>query len=1739
MKTNTLWTKKLLSLIVAVTIMAMILVPYGVMATGNSTIFADFGEKEIVVGETVEFTVSTIANDDAGVMVKGKFEIEAEDADISKLEYYETFTGMEGWYEFPNKTFGEFGPATTGFPMMDATSTFRVTFAEPGEYGAKVSAVKVEDGSELCSQEFVVTVLDWADYTKLEAAVSIAEKYDEAKYTPESYNALNEAIENANNVDKSLTESNQAEIDALEEAIYDAIDALVKVTTVNFYAAAVAEDPAENYAIANKIVLVFGESIEEDADIASKLSIAEVIENARWINDTVYELGLTEDHGLLNGTVIEYVTDYSIKTVRGEALTDAQAIVEGNLEGAAEYVTATAMTATIVKNSAHPGVSPDDKVVLVFNAPVYGTPDEIEVNGMTAASIDDTYTVYEIVLEGTEEINDYTTLSYEGIEAGLNGTFNESKAPVVVGALAVENSGDALLEGDEIVVYFDRPTNGESIDANVVFGDAEAEWNDANTILTFVLGAGASYENGMKINLGNIGIMDEFETVDYEGVDFECEGALIVGEAPVVERILIVDNNGTAKTEGDEIIISFNIPTNGPELTSEIAKSIVVKEGQGLGSDFKAIWNDAKTEIVITVGKTANLDDEVLFDLSAWGITDCDGLYYYVGEIIEPVGSFGTSVAPKITRAIAFTQGTRHIIRVFFNTEIVIKSTMDVSINNNFNIGTDASEKWTNNGITYFDLILGEDHSEFVTGVNTITFDGVIADKESGKSVESVSAVISGGFERDIEPEIISLTAYSQDGSGVAKAGDKVILVLNSAVTSIKSEYDFVSDDKVTWTYTLAEDGEIAIGDELGFEIESQGKSYENSASVAGSFGYKAEVKLLSVTAYSQDGSGVAKAGDEIVVVFNSPVAGLTSELGKAVTTDNMTWIITLEEDNAVEIGAKLTFGVEDLMTNEALSFEKNLTGSFGYETEIELLSATVYSEQGNGVANAGDKIVLVFNAPVTGVASELGTVSTENGVVWTITLEKTNVEIGNTMAFDVSSVASGKVYSTEAKLEGSFGYLVEPEIISVTAYSKDGSGVAKAGDKIVVVFNTSVKVKMVNNNHVAATEGNTYTYTLTQTDILEEKCEIGKNFELTVESVVTGVEYTLDKEISGSYGEFVEPEIISVTAYSKDGSGVAKAGDKVVVVFNTLVQVTAIADIPVKANAGYTYEYTLKENGEYEIGDKFQFTAISVASGESYELEKEIGGSYGNFVEPTIQSVTAISKTGCGVAMAGDSIVVVFDSAVRVGAADANEVYVYTYILTDEDVANERYAIGSKYSIVVWSAPTGLKYTLEKEIGGSYGYIEIPKVMSATLMETVNKEIIRVVFDKATNMSEISNENQKKFRDKNEHLGAEATAEWSDAYTLTITLGADATTTTTNVLNLSGLGIKSAASGEIVTGLEEIEIKGSLIPVVTDVIASEGTITINFSARTNGKADITKLTSLLGVGAKAAWGNYNKTLTITLGENHTMTNNGYIVLNDMGIYDGFSEKYHVTGQYQVTRGDLEGGVLVVTKIVAQSSDKSCATAQQGDKIIVKFNSATNLKGNELGVEINSTAVDEIIAVEGGNEKLGAGYNGIWTAYDTFEIILGGEKGVTDPTIAVGDVITVKSVAFANGENTMAEQSTELTGSFNGREFVVTDGKIERTADKDGDYRISVKVENTLLDTDVVPTIVCVGYKGNEPVSVMRVCVDVETSVQPVFEFARGYEITSAKIYVFNDVFADMAGAPEVLAETYTIEYSK
>lgn len=1012
-------------------------------STTQKDLVITLGESATVaVEDYVEFSNDSIAEASTGEYFNGTVKItgslECANIDYSGIKPDDATITVTGYASAPTSVgTGTFNYELTKENYVTKTGSFTITQDDLG------GTYKVTD-----------TMEKPASYTELDAKITEASGYSADNYTEASFKALTTALANANSVSRDLKYDEQDTINALLTALENAINGLVARRTVDFMVAGVDENVAGNYGKATKLVVVFAEPIAAVANaVLDNLSVKDKIETAEWADaeQTVLNLKLKANVNITSPLEVTYTASDSVKTKLNPAVINTKTVTAiGNFNGAENLVTATEMAATIVKGSGKPGVGQNDKIILVFNAPVKNSPATITVNGMNATVVAGTSnTVYQIVLDGSEIIDNSTTLSYEGMTASLNGSFGEAVAPKVM-------------------------------------------------------------------------------------------------------KVVAVDNDGTANTYKDQIIISFDRPTNGVAISSSDLKNVVTKAGQGFGEDATASWNTPKnTELTITIGREAEIKDDVIFNLGSLGIKDEYGIASYVGESLSIEGSFGTTIAPKITRAIAFTQNNQHKIRVFFNTLVTPKVGLTVYVDN-FGEGASVGA-WMHNGISYYDIILGDGHQEFITNTYDVIFDGVLADAETEKTeVVDLRAKIQGGFEQDIEPEILSLTAYSNDGTGIAKAGDEVILVLNSEATNVTSNLgSFTKVDGVTWKYVLTSDEEVAITQNVSFTINALGKTFTRNASITGSFGYFVEPKLLSATAYSKDGSGVAKAQDEIVLVFNAPV----------------------------------------------------------------VVSSGLYGELANknGETNVAD-------------------------TVWKITnLNTSNIAIGTTVSFNVLSVATGKTYTREITLGGTFGKVTEPHILSVTAVSRHGYGVPKAGDSIIVVFDTKVNIKV--NGAYTTVADNVYTYTLAT----DGEYDVNDLFEITVKVPSTGIEYNLNETIGGSFGNIQENKIISSFLYYNSSvreefidvvfSAETNGNDGLVTTPSVVETIKTNNDkldvVSAEFVDNYTFRIKLGNGSEIVEGDEITLEGINItdkktgAAIEAADLKSTVKGS----LIPVVQSAVVVDN--------------------------------------------------------------------------------------------------------------------------------------------------------------------------------------------------------------------------------------------------------------------------------------------------------------------------------------------------------------------------------------------------------------------------------------------------------------------------------------------------------------------------------
>lgn len=709
-----------------------------------------------------------------------------------------------------------------------------------------------------------------ADYTALNAKIAIAETYSAENYTVESFETLTAKLNDAKNISTDLKFDEQGTIDSALSALESAINGLVARRTVDFMAVGVDDNVNKNYGKATKIVIVFAEPIDATADkVLANLSIKDKIESASWADgeNTILSLELRANATVADSEEITYTANNDVKTKLNPAVVDTKTVTAiGNFSGAESSVTATQMAATIVKGSSKPGVSENDKIIIVFNAPVKNSPARIAVNGMNATVIANTSnTVYEIVLDGSEEINNSATLSYNGMTASLNGSFGEAEVPKALKAYAIDNDGTELVENDEIVVKFNVPTNGANDISKVSvkgtgytasLGASTMSWDSTKTQLTIKLASDAVIKDGVEINLKNLGVKDSYETVDADA-----------------------------------------------------------------------------TSLVLTVE-----------------------------------GSFGYTVQPRIVKAMAFSQGTYDYIRVFFNTTVKngIATIEEPTFSNGFEMGSGAQYGVVDNGsLTYYEVKMNKNaHSALQPGT-TIALTG-IADKETGsKFVSDTPYEISGAFVSPITPEIQNVVALSNDGSGVAKAGDKIVVIFNTEITdgdatvlngkSFGTGYTKTVSGNVA-EITLGENPTVEIGSEIKFENFKDKATLSATMETAtkkigGTFGKIIEPEIISATAISNDGSGIPKVGDKIVVVFNTKVEIGGNEL--------FVYEYELKESDNLDdylVGETFTVNVKSVSTGISKECEKDITGSYGLETMPSVKSVVLSG------ANGIETITVVFD---------------------------------------------------------------------------------------------------------------------------------------------------------------------------------------------------------------------------------------------------------------------------------------------------------------------------------------------------------------------------------------------------------------------------------------------------------------------------------------------------------------------------------------------------------------------------------------------------------------------------------------------------------------------------------------------------------------------------------------------------------------------------------------------------------
>ena len=1107
MKTKSLSVKKLLSLVLALTMMATMILPTCVFAaapavdgTAVATVLKGATDTELVKQITIAFNTEIKLNDenfdDVNVTVNNAHTIGASTADVDATD--------------EKKLVITLGTGAT----VEVGDT--ITFASD-------VIVNKENETESFDGSIVVTGSLTPATVVLNAPAGVTATVDggvtEFGVGTYTYSASGTGFEDATNVEFDIEASDLG----TEKAI---TVAMTEVTPVGFTATAVATNVAATYGKADKVVLVFAEPINATAEeVFAQLDINTKTKDPVWTVDKTV-LTLTVNGDVENGTEVKYAKNTSIKTTSGKIVADGSATIAGNFVGAENLVTATSMTATIVKGAPFkPEVQAADSIVLVFNAPV-ATDDPITITAdsetLTATADDTTKTIYTVDLDGSEDLEEVTEVAYGTIIATLNGSFGKAVAPKVLKAVAVDNDGTALTAGDSIIVYFDRNTN--EITTGNLAGNLEGasyEWINAQTLKITLADTPISVDE--EINIDSLDIKDNYNLISATGLtNIELEGGFGEAIKPEIVRVTAVSYTGYPEAkQGDKIVIAFNTLVDHTGVDED---DIAVRKGN-LGNGFELQWEDGETSVaVITLGTDELLDVEIketaiLFTEDIWDLSHTKKLKDQ--EYIVSNGAWGVTITPELISATIVkvtdkpgAQKDDKIVLVF-TTPVNANRDTEVSMLSCLgNIGTNATGTWSGNG-TIYTVELGTGAS-FDNGKITFTNNGTIKDFYEFTNVLDKELTLKGSFGEGNQPRLLSTSIVKTQIAPGPQAGDQLVLVFSSMTNGENTEPNILnkfdvdfgngstgvwSNDGTVYTVTLGEGAELrsslTLMNNTGLtDIHGSVNAVTgNAVTYYGSFGVAAEqpLKVSNVVAYSDT------LNDYIKVIFNTKtniqnIADLEAAIKRANTPEGENTVCVFGNDCRVEAisdtellirldsnSSTISSGDEISLDNTGIVAKSDsstiegqpLTGDIpavaGYFVPVVLEKPVAtgkvitikFSTRTNGAGV--DKIKQQTALYGSGVDAEWK----ENNTKLVITMSD-----DNTMSDDSYIVLNGlgikdgfsnthevvgeyKV-DTELLEHGFITFTIYAQAVGVDNTSREDVSVAKAGDKIIIEFSRS-----------------------------------------------------------------------------------------------------------------------------------------------------------------------------------------------------------------------------------------------------------------------------------------------------------------------------------------------------------------------------------------------------------------------------------------------------------------------------------------------------------------------------------------------------------------------------------------------------------------------------------------------------------------------------------------------------------
>ncbi|MFV8226837.1 beta strand repeat-containing protein, partial [Christiangramia aquimixticola] len=581
--------------------------------------------------------------------------------------------------------------------------------------------------------------------------------------------------------------------------------------------------------------------------------------------------------------------------------------------------------------------------------------------------------------------------------------------------------------------------------------------------------------------------------------------------------------------------------------------------------------------------------------------------------------------------------------------------------------------------------------------------------------------------------ELVKSGTYQDNGDGIVNAGDKIIYSFtvtntgNVTLTNIQVTDPKVTvsggpislvpgaSDNTTFTaeYILTQD-DINAGEVVNTAVVTSNETTDpvNSNEETTDIDQSPNMELVKSGTYQDNGDGIVNAGDKIIYSFTVTNTGNVTLTNIQVTdpkvtvsggpislapgaSDNTTftaeYILTQDDINAGEV-VNTAVVTSDETTDPVNSNEE--TTDIDQNPNMELAKSGSYQDNGDGIVNAGDKIIYTFTVTNTGnvtltniqvtdpkVTVSGGPISLAPGASdnttftaeYILTQDDINAgEVVNT-AVVTSDETTDPVNSNEETTE--ISQSPNMELVKSGTYQDNGDGIVNAGDKIIYTFTvtntgnvtlTNIKVTdpkvTVSGGPISlapgASDNTTFTaeYILTQDDI--------NAGEVVNTAVVTSDETTdpvNSNEETTDIDQNPNMELAKSGSYQDNGDGIVNAGDKIIYTFTvtntgnvtlTNIQVTdpkvTVSGGPISLapgdsdNTNFTAEYILTQD-DINAGEVVN-TAV-VTSDETTDPVNSNEETTEITQSPNMELVKSGSyqDNGDGIVNAGDKIIYSF----------------------------------------------------------------------------------------------------------------------------------------------------------------------------------------------------------------------------------------------------------------------------------------------------------------------------------------------------------------------------------------------------------------------------------------------------------------------------------------------------------------